>query len=78
MAHRHNDRCRNLEHCEQCGKPLTGNYGMARMNAHTGRLYADGHDAGWTESEDQGWFPVGSDCLRRIKAAGDAGMAYRA
>lgn len=59
------------EPCLLCGSPLTvaaAENGAWVNLAITGRLVPVGY-AFPAPSDDQGWFPIGADCARRVPAA---------
>ena len=57
-----NKRIRRVEEAE-----------MVQMSTG-GRFWTERNAPALPEREDQGWFEVGSDCYRKVNAAGTAGF----
>jgi hypothetical protein len=63
--------------CLICHKPVKGNANFVQM-AVDGRLWTERNAPVLDEANDQGAFEVGSDCYRKVSAAGAAGYRMSA
>jgi hypothetical protein len=59
--------------CIRCGKLIKGEARMVQMRID-GTLWTARHAPALEERENQGWFEVGSDCYRKVGAAGPVGI----
>jgi len=64
--------------CIRCGKVVRDqDPRMVQMSVLL-TLWTERHAPALEPALDQGWFPVGSDCYRKVDAAGAAGLDLNA
>lgn len=61
--------------CVICDKKVRNTDPLMVHMRTDGRLFTQETDVPMTDADDQGWFPVGSECVKQVRAAGAEGFA---
>ena len=62
--------------CVVCDKPVKHSGPMVVMSTR-GFVYAEDHAGKVPASQDQGWWEIGPDCLKKVQRAGPQGLELR-
>jgi hypothetical protein len=60
--------------CIICGKRITAAEPLMVHMSTDARLWTEATDPGMAPADDQGWFEIGSDCIRLVTRAGAEGL----
>lgn len=60
-------------YCIVCGKPVRASARMVHMRTDN-KVFSEDFDHKIGPGNDQGWFEIGPDCLRKVQDAGAQGL----